>query len=160
MSHQCMTVLFCPFNGIVYSGFGNACSELVLYRDSYPIPAVRGFNPVTILPAVLFKLHTIKKYKNIRTIHLVKISKPREIMGLMNSDNHPVILFHKRYSSYKYPGSSYADSSSRKRLPGVQLHLESYLPEHKDGICRNFHKGILENRHTHISHVSTWFREG
>ena len=56
--------------------------------NGQPLPSAGGFNPVPVLPLVLFILYIVKIAENIRLGHLIIIAEPGKILGLMNGDDH------------------------------------------------------------------------
>lgn len=85
-----------PIFGIVDFYRLNRLGELVFHGNRYPLPALRRFDAVSVLPLVFFVLNSVKETENIGFNKLVKIAEPRQVLRLVNGNDQlsdaPVII--------------------------------------------------------------------
>jgi hypothetical protein len=88
----------------------------VYHRHCQPLPALRRFDPVSVLPLVLFELDVIKQDKDVCSIDLMKVPQPWKVLGLMNGNNHGM-------PPQRYPPYFSGASLSPKNAPAITISL-------------------------------------
>ncbi len=61
---------------------------MIRHRNGQPLPAVRRFDPVAVLPFILLVLNRAQQHKDIGPVDLIEIAEPWQILRLMNGENH------------------------------------------------------------------------
>lgn len=77
-----------PLNRVVDLHLKDFLPEAVDHRHGQPLPAIRGFYFIPVLPFVLFKLNIVQEDEDIALFDLIKISQPGQVLRLMDGDDH------------------------------------------------------------------------
>ncbi len=83
-----MKMFFSPLGCVVYLHILYFLEKFVVYGDCKPLPILKCFYFISILPFVFFELDIIQKNKCIASLDFVKISEPRKNLRLMNRNYH------------------------------------------------------------------------
>ena len=63
----------------------NLCAR---HRHRQPLPAHSGLDAIAVLPLVLLVLHVVQVAEHVGLQHLVKVAEPRQVLGLMDGNDH------------------------------------------------------------------------
>ena len=87
IGNQRLQVLFLPAGRMVDRDLVDFIRKMIAHRHCQPLPALSGFNSVSILPLAFFILDIIQIAEHICPIHLIKIPEPGQILGLVNGND-------------------------------------------------------------------------
>jgi NRPS condensation-like uncharacterized protein len=61
--------------------------KVITNRNRNPLPVLRSFYTIPILPLIFFKLNIVQIAKYVRLSHFVEVTEPWQILGLMNGND-------------------------------------------------------------------------
>jgi hypothetical protein len=79
-------MLALPIATIVDLNVEDGLPETATVQDGHrqPVGSLRAFHLISIAPPVLVKVDVVQMHKDIGSLHLIKISEPREVSGLQD----------------------------------------------------------------------------
>ncbi len=88
IGNQCLQMLFLPLVSIVDFYFSDFLGETVTNRYREPLPLLRCFDAIAVLPFVFLVLDIVQVTENIGLNHFMDIAEPGKILRLMNCNDH------------------------------------------------------------------------